>query len=547
MPVRSELLASMDKAGRRDLIRRLHQRQGGKCFICDDSIDLELQADAIDVDHIDPLSEQGRDDENNFAVTHAPCNRSKGASDLRVARRMAEFARLQEAAQQAGKRGANLGDVLAHHGGASARLRLKKLNEHVEYVLSEADDSRIRRTPIWRDPLSEFEYFFAVLPLACLHHDDRINPRSIGSNVRGLIEEFMKKRPQLHVALGWWAPEGDGAGPVKVFDGQHKAAAQILLGVKELPVRVFVQPDLNVLLQANTHAGDTLRQVAFDTAVMRYLGSTLYQERVRQFQELKHLAPDDFSFTEQDLVSFFKGEHREMEKYIIDAQRAAVTTSKDNRLIEFVEWSGKGFERPLAYTAVERTFFKWFLYKKALPSSIGSGFDTGENPRLVERDQLVRLMSLFAEVFFVGSWEPELGGRQLEHRLRSGDPIQENHLRAWRIAREEVLDNVLEWTRLVIQNYFAFTGQMVQLDRVLHRRLPDELWHRIEAFLCSLARLPCWIDKNLSSVVFGAKQNRDFWEGIFRSGSAPSGVRVLAKPLDLKEMIVDPAQTGPAS
>ena len=53
-----------------------------------------------------------------------------------------------------------------------------------------------------------------------------------------LIEEFMKKRPQLQISLAWWAPESDSSGPVKVFDGQHKAAAQILLGVNVLPVRI---------------------------------------------------------------------------------------------------------------------------------------------------------------------------------------------------------------------------------------------------------------------------------------------------------------------
>ena len=76
--------------------------------------------------------------------------------------------------------------------------------------------------------------------------------RSIGASIRGLIEEFLKKRPQLHVALAWWSPETDGCGPVKVFDGQHKAAAQIMLGVRELPVCIFVEPDTDVLLRAAT-------------------------------------------------------------------------------------------------------------------------------------------------------------------------------------------------------------------------------------------------------------------------------------------------------
>ena len=66
--------------------------------------------------------------------------------------------------------------------------------------------------------------FFAAFPLKYLHHDDQINPRSIGANIRGLIEEFLGKRPQLHVGLAWWAPAEDGTGTLKVFDGQHKAA-----------------------------------------------------------------------------------------------------------------------------------------------------------------------------------------------------------------------------------------------------------------------------------------------------------------------------------
>lgn len=73
------------------LHRRLLERQSGKCFICDEPIDLVLQKGQLDVDHIIPRVEEGPDEENNYALTHASCNRSKSGSDLRVARRMAEF------------------------------------------------------------------------------------------------------------------------------------------------------------------------------------------------------------------------------------------------------------------------------------------------------------------------------------------------------------------------------------------------------------------------------------------------------------------------
>jgi len=533
----SKYLSSLDADARAKLEQRLLSRQSGRCFICDEPIDLMLHKGQLDIDHIDPLIEDGLDAENNLALTHESCNRSKGAANLQVARRIKEFDRLQEQAQDAGKRGANLGDVLARHGGAKALLRLRTQADRVEFSLAEVGDNTIRTAPVHDDKLSGMRTFFATFPLEYLHHDDRINPRSIGSNIRGLIEEFLQKRPQLHVALGWWAPETDGAGVLKVFDGQHKAAAQILLGTRELPVRVFVQPDTNVLLQANTNAGGKLRQVAFDAAVMRHLGSSLYVERVRKYQSMRGLQEDDYDFSEQDLVRFFRGERREMERYIIDAQRDAITHAQENRLLEFVEWAGKSFEKPMSYSTIEKTFFREFLYKKALETPIDLGMEEGTNPRLLERKQLIRLMSLFAEVFFVGSWDPDLGGRRLENRLQSGESIPEPHLRAWRIAREEVMTNVARWVRLVIANYHAYTGRVVKEDRLLQHELPDELWDRLRNFLVSLSKLPCWIDKNLGTTVFGPKQNNDYWETVFQTGKSPSNIQILARPLDLNEMI----------
>jgi hypothetical protein len=533
----SQYLSSLDAEKRLGLERRLLERQTGRCFICDQPIDLMLQKGQLDIDHIDPLAEQGLDAENNFALTHASCNRSKGAANLEIARRLSEFERLQAEAQKKGRRGANLGDVLERHGGARYSLRLRRDAGLAVFGLADVADNAIHRYPIHRDRLSGMESFFAPLPVEYLHHDDRINPRSIGANIRGLIEEFMQKRPQLHVALGWWAPEEDGAGQVKVFDGQHKAAAQILLGVRELPVRVFIEPDVNVLLQANTNAAGKLRQVAFDTAVMRHLGSSLYVDRVRRFQAMRGLAENDYSFSEQDLVKFFRGESREMERYIIDAQRDAITHDPQNTLLEFVEWSGRTADRPLSYNTIERSFFKEFLYKKALENRIDEGIEQGTNPRLLERQQMVRLMIDVAMVFFVGMWDPELGGRQLENRLQKGEVIPEAHLRAWRIAREEVLANVLRWVRLVMANYFAYTGKVVYEDRLLQYLLPDELWERVHNFLESLSTLPCWVDRNLSTTVFGPKQNLDYWERVFQTGKSTSGIQILTQPLDLNLMI----------
>jgi len=111
------------------------------------------------------------------------------------------------------------------------------------------------------------------------------------------------------------------------------------------------------------------------------------------------------------------------------------------------------------------------------------------------------------------------------------------HLRAWRIAREEIMGVIFQYARLVIEQYYAWTGKMVDKERLLQYRMSDDLWDRLGTFLRNLAKLPCWIDRQLSTTVFGAKQNRDYWMTVFNTGKSPSGVPVLAQPIDLNRMI----------
>lgn len=90
--MRSLFLSALTAEGRADLVSSLLETQKGRCFICEEQIDGVVHN--IDIDHVEPLSAGGKDAPENFAVTHDACNRSKQASDLRVARILAGFDRL---------------------------------------------------------------------------------------------------------------------------------------------------------------------------------------------------------------------------------------------------------------------------------------------------------------------------------------------------------------------------------------------------------------------------------------------------------------------
>lgn len=473
-------LANLSADQRKDLEKRLHESQKGLCFICEQGIDLDLHAQSIDVDHVEPIKLGGKDDPSNFALTHASCNRSKQASDLRVARVLARFERIRERCASQ-NRGPNLSDVLAEYSGAKHELTFKLDGDSLRYSLAEIGDNAVRTLPIYQDRLSGVRYFFAALPIEYLHHDDRINPRAIGGSLGKLVEEFHKGRPQLHVSLAWISAE-KGQSPLKVFDGQHKATAQVLLGIKHLPVRVFIDPDPDLLLTANTNAGTTLRQVAFDKSVQRHLGSALYEDRLERYRNERNLNPEAADFSERDLLRFFKGESREMKRYILDSVRDSITHNPDNKLKDYIDFGGRGKEKPLSYSTVEKTFYSFFIYPDALDTPIGYRVDEGLNPRDLETKQILRLMNIVANEVFVAQFDTDLGTYRIENRIQKGENIPEAHLRAFRMAREEILYVWLNYVTHIVQSFFTMAGQPVDKERLFQYQFSQTLWDRLEAY-----------------------------------------------------------------
>jgi len=524
-------LNGKSKEERAALVRQLWRQQSGKCFISGREMDLEV--DELDIDHIIPTRDNGRDDPTNFALTLASYNRSKQASDLRVARVLARFSQIRETADS-DDRGANLNDVLRAYGGASRSLRGKIDGDQITYVTNGDDKVTV---PLYTDKLSSMRYFFAVLPITAVYHDEKINPRPIGSNIRGLVEEFFKGRPQLQIALAWISSTDLPSARVNIFDGQHKVAAQILLGASTIPVRVFVDPNFDVLLTTNTNAGTTLRQVAFDKSVQRRLGSAMLIDRIARYRKDKNLAEDDESFSEKSIVDHFKGEQRAVTRYVLDGIRNAITYSPDNKLRDYIDNSGKGHEKPYSYSTIEKTFYSKFIGSKMLETPWNYRSDVGENPRTIEVGQIVRLMCLIADKIYVGQYDEEIGTTKLENKVQKGEDVPEKHLRAFRMAKEEILYCWISYIGRIIENHFLMMGSVVDNEKLFQYPFPEQLWVNIGYFIENLARLPMWVNRDASSTVFGGKQTYGFWQTIFESGESPTGHKVMPSGLNIMEMI----------
>ena len=304
-----------------------------------------------------------------------------------------------------------------------------------------------------------------------------------------------------------------------------------------MPVRVFINPDLDILLTANTNAGTTLKQVAFDKSVQRHLGSSLYVDRVARYQTEMRLRQDDYNFSEKDLVYYYRGESREMKRYILDSVRDSITHHTDNKLKEFIDLGGRGKEKPLSYSTVEKTFYSFYIYQEVLETPINYRLEEGDNPREIEKEQILYLMNIIAEEIYMGKFDPDIGTYRIENKIQKGEMIPEKHIIAYRVSKEEVIYNWLKHISQIIKNYFIMQGKPIQEDKLFQYRFPEALWKKVNIYVSNLSNLPIWVNRDLSSTIFGGKQNYQFWQTIFETGRSPQGFQVLAQPIDLMDMI----------
>ncbi len=529
----SKYLDKLTKEEYNELTNKLMSIQSNVCYICQKEIDQCLHP--TNIDHIIPLAKRGKDSEENFAITHESCNKSKLDADLKIARILHLLKNIQDDIYEKENKSASLKHILSHYSGSKFDFRFKVEDSLLQYSFSQNGNVEIFKTPIFEDKLSKEDFAFINVPIEYIYHDEIINPRGINNSISKLIKEFDKGHPQLHLSL---ARIDDGK--LKIFDGQHKAVAQIMLGARELMLRVFINPNIDRLTETNTNAGSTLRQIAFDKSIMRQLNNTLYSEKVRNYQEDHHLEEDNFTFSEQQLVDYFKGDNTNIKKYIIDSIKHSITNSKENKLKDYIDFEGKAKDLPISYSAFDKTILSMLInYRVILSTPINYRSDEGLNPRELEISQVVELLNIIAEEIYIGKFLPEVGVNQIEKKILTGkdQQITDDHLAAYRISKEEVLYNWLIFLRKAIENYFSNTGKLFDNSKIFQTTFDEQLWINIRNFMINLKLLPLWKDKGMADTIFAGKNNYAYWKIIFETGKSPDGAQVLAKPLNFIEMI----------
>lgn len=533
----SKYLRNLSSDDYNALTKKLYNMQNGICYICQKPIDLDIHS--TNIDHIIPLANKGKDSEDNFALTHESCNKSKQDANLTVARSLAVLDEIRHkiSAGELGKsevKTASLRHVLEYFGGSKYEIRYKIENGVFKYALSDMGKEDIISVPIFTDGLSCEQTVFIELPIEYIYHDELINPRGINSSINKLVKEFYQKNPQLHLSL---ARVDDNK--IKIFDGQHKAVAQLLLGQRKLLIRLFIQPDIDRLIITNTNAGSNLRQIAFDKSIMRQLHDSLYADKIRKYQQEHNLQEDDYSFSEQNLVEYFRGE-ASLKTLITNSIKNQITHSSKNKLRTYIDFEGRAKELPISYSAFDKTFLTILLSNsKILTTPINYRLDEGENPRAIEQKQIIHLLNIIAEEIYIDKFNPEIGVYRIEQRIikNNASDITDDHLAAYRISKEEIMRNWVSYLKQLIKFLLLSRGKPLEDGSEFQIPFDEAMWVNITNFIRNLINLPVWKNREFAETVFSGKNNYDYWKKVFETGKNPDGVQVIAQPLNYNEMI----------
>jgi hypothetical protein len=179
----SKYLSSLSDIEYQNLTQKLLKIQNNLCFICQEEINLRLSN--TNIDHIIPLVNKGsKDNEENFAVTHESCNKSKQDADLNVARILCRLKNIQNNVLENENRTASLNDVLKNFNGSAHSFRYTISNGKMQYSFDKLGDTKIYESEIFEDELSKEKTVFVNIPIEYIYHDSLINPRGINSSIK---------------------------------------------------------------------------------------------------------------------------------------------------------------------------------------------------------------------------------------------------------------------------------------------------------------------------------------------------------------------------
>ncbi len=520
----------LSKEEKKDTINRILKRQNNTSYISGKHIDLAINK--IEVDHIVALDRNGPDNESNWGVVIDSENSSKGTRDLQLMRYLYKFRHHSEKYLNL-RRDFNLGDALNEFFPERKSIKVKFNDERTNISISYLVDGEIKvlEYTLLEDSLDKgIKSFIGMIPFIIINHDATINPRSI-VDLEPLIEEFYNNNPQLFSSLGILEIDVNGVGTINVFDGQHKAAAQLYNRSQNLFLRVFVNVNKAKIKRTNLRAHTIVAQIHFPQLVSDKVGHDLFKIEFEPFI-------DNVDAEKNSELSFIKKEevNDEYRNYLTNYYRYKVLIDDDgdrHKILEYVETiSARSKKFPISYDTLGKTFLK-LIYSRPSDMKLKETIAF----RKLELNNLRRIMEIFVEEVLDSKFDLDKGIFKLEEKLNDDpDSIKDDHLIAYRMCRQSAfiiwIEELKKAISLLIKSRKKYQNNTWGETQILWAELSEEEFNDIRQMIRVIRMHNIWItkeNKELLSVLGSTKQTD--WKEMLLNGKLPGREEKYFEPL----------------
>jgi hypothetical protein len=462
-----------------------------RCFISGDIIN---GADDIEYDHVHPFAKDGETSTANIRIVLKFYNRRKSDQSLYDVRDNIRLERLFEAK----KNNIRLQDIF--------ELKdIERRNTHAapnEKAIKIDDGKSALEFPLFHDTILDVAYFYGRIPIAWLENDDQegLQPRVIDYKRLIAIRDHLKSHPQLAPSIGRLL-----GSKLKLFDGQHKLAAQVLNNQSEVDIKVYVSPEgaeqskklFDNLMITNLEAHSKLKQIPFYTSTVLERLSVLYKDLLDEFISAK--APE--SHTEENFIRFLTTEKRFNSAKAKEMLRGAITNSalEGSKLKDYVAKASKDANFPITVDLLNTTIFRSTLYLEPSNARFTSEGDYRNN----ETANFAELSNLLLQETRIENWVTHSKGKTLTNA----------QLKARRIWHK---GSVLTWAPYLesVLYYALHIMTTDEREKMLYRPAVDERQKKVvQHCLNRLFSHPMWDDpeSEIDSLLVSARKQDELF------------------------------------
>lgn len=405
-------------------INAQHTTEGKvRCFVNNHPIDNEEE---IDYHHVQPFSLGGPTEIENLAPVCSEHHKRIGTLSIEEFR-----ARLDMEAFFDNPEPRRLNNILeiktgAQGYGKNLKLEISKPKKQVRIYLDEKTVPL--DLPLSTCPATGHDYFYIVLPVKYIQNDSSLQPRPLEMKRLWELFRHLLTHTQLSPAVCRYSD-----GNVLLFDGQHKSAAQIWAGRKDIDCKIYIDPDLKLTKDTNLTAHDKLRQMPFFSSVLINKWADLFKEEWQEYVDSKGEKSED------GFASFLteRGKSRADALNMIRSNiYDSIIEDHANKMCEYVAERNRTRKNPLTVSGLTITIFKNFITTPPLEMEFGTSDELREKERL----NVIKLMNILTEETLADKWNP--AANDDKHHW-SGRIYAAGSLKAWTGMLRDVVSQIL--------------------------------------------------------------------------------------------------------